>query len=62
METTKGTLPDRSQTCRAIRPNTSRGDILALEILRDLGYTIKDDDEPDNPSDIGEYIKAVYGQ
>ena len=39
-----------------------RRDILALEILRDLGYTIEDRDEPDNPSDIGEYIKAVYGR
>jgi hypothetical protein len=37
------------------------GDILALEILKDLGYTIKDCDTPDNPSDIGEYIKVVYG-
>ena len=40
----------------------SRRDILALEILRDLGYTIEDRDEPDNPRDIGEYIKAVYGR
>tara|TARA_B100001989_G_C24363869_1_gene375903 strand:- start:51 stop:350 length:300 start_codon:yes stop_codon:yes gene_type:complete len=38
------------------------GDILALQILQDLGYTIQDQDTPDNPSDIGEYIKAVYGK
>ena len=38
------------------------GDILALQILKDLGYTILDHDTPDNPSDIGEYIKAVYGK
>ena len=38
------------------------GDILALQILKDLGYTILDHDTPDNPSDIGEYIKVVYSQ
>ena len=41
--------------------NYTLGDILALQILKDLGYTIKDCDTPDNPSDIGEYIKIVYG-
>ena len=42
--------------------NYALGDILALRILQDLGYTILDQDTPDNPSDIGEYIKVVYGQ
>jgi hypothetical protein len=36
----------------------TRGDVLALQVLMDSGYhTIHDDDEPDNPKDIREYIK-----